>query len=317
MNIAETPVEKPLKIVLAITLAMLFFGFMNMFVKLASETLPIPQVMFFRNIFGLLPVLLLIWQRKGWNLLKSGNPAGHFIRSFIGFFSMCAMFWSFALLPLANATAIQFASPLIVTALSVVLLDERVGKHRWAAVLLGLGAVFFMLQPAGNGDPLGSLVAICAAILTAFAMITVRKLGKTEHALTIAFYFMLFSAIFSGIWSCFIWVPPGASQLAILIAVGLLGGCGQIGISYAFSRAPAAFVSPFTYSAIVVATFLDFLIWNTLPSWEIWVGSAVVISSGLYITLRETRKHYAPTIAEISPDPTIPTQTEKDIDDPV
>ena len=313
----ETSVNNPLRIVIAIMLSTLFFGVMNMFVKLSAENVPVPQIMFFRNIFGLLPVIFLICYSRNWSLFKTSRPSGHFVRSFIGFFSMCAMFWSFALLPLANAVAIQFATPLIVTALSVLLLDELVGKHRWAAVLIGLGAVLFMLHPSANSDPLGNLVAICAATLSAFAMIAVRKLGTTEHALTIAFYFMLFAAILSGIWAGFLWEPLNLTQYTFLIIMGLLGGCGQIGLTYAYSRAPAAFVSPFTYSGIIVAAFLDLLVWNVVPSWEIFVGSTIVIGSGLYITLREARKHYASTTGGLSPDLNIPAQTEKDLEDPV
>lgn len=313
----ETHVNNPLRIVLAITLSTLFFGMMNMFVKIEAESVPVPQIMFFRNIFGLLPVVFLIWHRRDWSLLKTTRASGHFIRSFIGFFSMCAMFWSFALLPLANAVAIQFATPLIVTALSVLLLDEIVGRHRWAAVLVGLGAVLFMLHPGANADPLGNLVAICAATLSAFAMIAVRKLGSTEHALTISFYFMLFAAILSGIWAGFLWEPLQPIQYMFLITMGILGGCGQIGLTYAYSRAPAAFVSPFTYLAIIIAASLDFIVWSTVPSWEIFVGSGIVIASGLYITLREARKHYTSSAGAMSPDPVIPGQTEKDVEDPV
>jgi drug/metabolite transporter (DMT)-like permease len=311
----ETHVNNPYRIILAISLSTLFFGIMNMFVKLAAESVPVPEIMFFRNIFGLLPVILLIWHRRDWSLLKTERPAGHFVRSFVGFFSMCCMFWSYALLPLANATAIQFATPLIVTALSVLLLDEFVGRHRWAAVIIGLAAVFFMLHPSVNSDPLGSMIAICAAILSAFAMITVRKLGSTEHALTIAFYFMLFSAVMSGIWAGFLWEPLDWKNLLFLVTMGLLGGCGQIGLTYAYSGAPASFVSPFTYGGIVVAAFIDLSVWGIVPGWEIWVGSAVVIGSGLYISLRETRKHYASTVGGLSPDPNIPAQTERDLKD--
>lgn len=312
----ETPVEKPLKIVLAITFATLLFGIMNMFAKLAAETLPVPQVMFFRNALGMLPVLFMILQRQDFSLFRTQRHSGHFVRSFVGFFSMCCFFWSFSMLPLANATAIHFASPLIITALSVVLLDEKVGPHRWTAVLIGLGAVLFMLQPAGNGDPTGSLVAMCAAILAAFAMITVRKLGTTEHALTIVFYFTLYSTLFSFIWMMFVWTNPTWESALYLIGVGLLGGTAQIFLTYAYARAPAAFVSPFSYLAIIVAAGLDFLVWGHAAGWQIWTGSTVVIASGLYIVWREARKKIPqPMPTDVyGMTPEIPT--EKDLTDP-
>lgn len=311
----ETPVEKPFKILLAATISIVLFSVMNMFVKLAAESLPVPQVLFFRNFLGLIPVLLLIWHSGRMDLFKTQRHSGHFVRSFVGFFSMCCFFWSFSLLPLANATAIHFASPLIVTALSVVLLDERVGLHRWTAVLIGLAAVLFMLQPAGNGDPTGSLIAICAAILAAFAMITVRKLGTTEHALTIVFYFTLYCTGLSGVWAAFVWETPDWRNALYLLAVGLLGGTAQVFLTYAYARAPAAFVSSFSYLSIVVAAALDFLVWHHAPSWQIWVGSTVVVTSGLYIVWREARKHITSPVSTNFYGTTPARPTEKDQED--
>ena len=288
----ESNVEKPVVIFLAATGSIAIFSVMNLFLKLgADQGIPIPQLLFFRGLLGLIPVLYLIHKSQTrWALLKTERHGGHFVRSFIGFFSMACFFWSFALLPLANATAIHFASPLIITALSVMFLNEKVGPHRWTAVLVGLGAVLFMLQPAGDGDPIGSLIAMCAAILAAFAMITVRQLGRTEHALSIVFYFSIYCTLFSGVWTFHVWVTPDLTGLFYLLTIGLLGGLGQVLLTHAYAKAPAAYVSAFSYSSIVFATAFDFLIWHHTPAWQVLVGSTVVIASGLYILWRETRK---------------------------
>lgn len=291
----ETPVEKPLKIFLAISGATFLFGLMNLFVKLAAEHHAIPQVMFFRNFIGMLPVIWLIMQQRNTALFKTNNFSGHFVRGFVGFFSMCCVFWAFKMLPLANATAILFSSPLILTSLSVVLLDEKVGPHRWTAVIIGLAAVLFMLQPASGGDPIGSMIAMCAAILMAFAMVSIRKLGKTEHSLTIVFYFSAFCSVMSAFWMMAVWTPPSAISLLYLVMTGLLGGVAQVFMTYAYSKAPAAYVSAFSYFGILVAATLDFMIWHLVPVWQVWVGSPIVIAAGLYIVWRETRKKYVPT----------------------
>lgn len=291
----ETPVEKPLRILAAALGSMTLFAIMNAFVKLSAESVPVPQVIFFRNFIALIPVLFLIWHSRKKGLFTTQRHAGHFVRSFVGFFSMCCFFWSFALLPLANATAIHFASPLILTALSVVLLDEKVGTHRWAAIIVGLAAVLFMLQPAGNGDPVGSLIAMNAALLAAFAMITVRKLGTTEHSLTIVFYFTLYSTLFSGIWTFFIWETPDLKTTLFLIATGILGGTAQVLLTYSYARAPASFVSSLSYLSFVVVALIDYAVWGHMPGWQIWIGSSIVIGCGLYIVWREARKHIAVT----------------------
>ncbi len=293
----ESPVDKPLKIFLAITSSTVLFALMNMFVKLAAETHSIPQVLFFRSALGTLPVIWLILHSRNMALFKTQNFSGHFVRCFIGFFSMACAFWAYKMLPLANSTAILFASPLILTSLSVVLLNEKVGPHRWSAVIIGLAAVLFMLQPAGDGNQVGSLVAMAAAILMAFAMISIRKLGDTDHSLTIVFYFSVFCTVMSGFWMLADWTTPSALSLFYLVMTGLIGGMAQVGMTYAYAKAPAAYVSSFSYFAIVIAATVDFLIWEVVPVWQVWVGSPVVIAAGLYIVWREARKNYTPTTA--------------------
>ncbi len=312
-SISETPVDRPIRIFLLIIGSIVLLGMMNVLVKLASESLPMPQIMFFRSFIALGPVLFLIWHNGGMALLRTQRNSGHFVRSFVGFSAMCCFFWSFALLPLANATSIHFAGPLITTALSVLLLDEKVGPHRWAAILIGLAAVLFILQPAvGHGNMPGSLLAMNAAILGAFALIAVRKLGTTEHALTIAFYFMLYCSLFSFVWMLFVWETPTWQFSLLLLCIGLLGGLGQVCMTHAYAKAPTSYVTSFSYLSIIIAALMDFIVWHHVPGWPIWLGSSIVISSGLYIVWHEARKHYRPTTVN-NPDVIIAAApTEKD-----
>jgi drug/metabolite transporter (DMT)-like permease len=285
----EIRVEKPLKIFLFACIATTLFALLNVLVKLVTETNSVPQAMFFRNCFAMLPVCLLVWYKGGrnWSLVKTNRLGGHFMRSFVGVISMGCFFLSFAMLPLADATAIHFAAPLVLTALSVPMLKEHVGGHRWAAVVIGLVAVIFMIGPAGGGNITGSLVALSAAVLSAFAMIAIRKLGTTEHSLTIVFYFTLFSTVFTGIAMIFAWEPLGWKAFLMMAGIGIFGGIGQIFLTYCYAHAPVAFVSPFNYLAIVFAAAFDILLWGKIPDWHIAVGSTVVIATGLYIVYRE------------------------------
>lgn len=293
----ESPVNNPMKVFLAAIVNVALFSCMNLFVKLAAETHSVPQIMFFRSALALIPVVMLIvWYRKDFSLFKTKRLGGHLTRSLIGTVSMSCIFTSFSMLPLANATAIQFASPLILTALSVPLLKETVGPHRWAAVIVGLCSVVFMLRPGGEGSLFGSMVAVAAAFLSALAMIAVRRLGSTEHSLTIVFYFSLFSALFAGIAMIFAWTPPTMVSLMYLLAIGLLGGLGQVFLTYAYANAPAAYVSPFSYLTILFSVGFDLLIWGHVPGQEIVTGSVIVVLSGLYIVFREARKQYKAVI---------------------
>lgn len=309
----ESPVERPLRIFLSACLAITLFAIMNVLVKMAMETQSVPQALFFRNLIGMIPVLILIHRAGNWGLLRTENHFGHFIRSFVGLASMACFFLSFALLPLADATALHFAAPLILTALSVPLLGERVGRHRWAAVVVGLAAVIFMIGPAGDGNMFGAGVALMAAILSALAMIAIRRLGRTEHSLTIVFYFTLYGILFTGVAMMFAWTPLDARALALLVGVGLAGGLGQVFLTYCYARAPAAYVSPFNYLAIVFAAGFDFLIWAQVPDWRIAAGSSVVIATGLYIVFREARKRKpeAPPTSLYALQPAQPTEEDR------
>lgn len=310
----EARVDKPFRIFLCACAAITLFAVMNMLVKMVTETQSVPQALFFRNIIGLIPVLILIARSdERWGLLKTTRHGGHFFRSFVGLLSMSCFFWSFALLPLADATAIHFAAPLILTALSVPLLKEHVGAHRWGAVIIGLAAVIFMINPGGNSNLFGSAVALCAAFLSSFAMIAIRRLGSTEHSLTIVFYFTAWSTLFTGIAMFFAWTPVDGHALLLLVALGLTGGLGQVFLTYCYAHAPAAYVSPFNYLAIVYAAGLDFLVWGKVAGWHIIAGSTVIIATGLYIVYREARRHQAEKLRTslYALQPTQPTAEDK------
>jgi drug/metabolite transporter (DMT)-like permease len=286
----ETPADRPFKIFLASLACNALFACMNVFVKLASEHQSIVQIVFFRNAFALIPVTVAIYYAGGFPLLKTRKPGGHFLRASIGNLSMYFFFLAFNFLPLANALALTSASPLIQTVLSVPFLGEIVGPHRLAAVAVGLGAVLFMLQPSGGGNIQGTLSALVAAILTAFVMIIIRRLGRTEHHLTIVFYFTLFGALAGGIMALFFWMPVTPLTLFYLVMVGILGGGGQIFMTYAYAHAPMAYVSAFSYVSIIFGAFFDWLIWGHMLEWHIALGSAVIIAGGMYVLHRETLK---------------------------
>jgi drug/metabolite transporter (DMT)-like permease len=222
---------------------------------------------------------------------------GHMLRGAVGMGSMTCFFWSFALLPLADATAIQFAMPIILTALSVPILKEKVGPWRWAAVVVGFIGILVIAAPTGETNLFGSAVAFMAAVCTSITMMIVRRLGRTEHALTIVFYFSVIGTIISGCLLPWFWTPPTLTSFVYLILCGLTGGAGQVFLTKAYAEAPAAYVSPFNYTSIIFATFFGWAIWGNVPEKHVLIGAAIVISSGLFILYRETVKH-RPLVSE-------------------
>ncbi|CAO3458730.1 DMT family transporter [Azospirillum largimobile] len=276
--------------------SVLFFSLMNVLAKLLMDRFPVTEVMFFRSLFALIPVCLSIHLGKGFaSTLYTRHPWGHMGRSLIGLTTMVAMFWSFHLLPLGDAIALNFAAPLFLTALSVPLLSEKVGIHRWSAVLVGFAGVLIIVQPSGDVLNLGAIIALAGALTNALAMIAIRQLSRTEPPDTIVFYFTLLTTVLLGLTLPFSWVTPEPLDWLLLVATGLLGGCGQLMLTRAYSLAPAAVVAPLNYTSLLLAVGFGWLMWGEVPTGTMVIGAAVVMASGLYILHRETRRRATPS----------------------
>ena len=264
-----------------------FFAVMDALVKDLGTRYPTLQVMFFRSLFAFVPIMLLILHSGSLKALRMNSVTGHLLRSLVGVGAMFCFFYAYSRMPLADVVAISFAAPVFVVALSVPLLGERVGPRRWAAVLIGFVGVMIMLQPGPGLLRSISLVPLLGTVFFALAMIVLRKLGRTETSASVAFTFTLSCTLVSGFALPFVWVAPNLVDLAALIAVGLLGGVGQILMTTAFKHGDVAVVAPFEYTAMIWATLLGFVFWNEIPRLSIWLGVAVVMASGLFILFRE------------------------------
>lgn len=274
-------------------LSTVLFSVLWSLVKILSERYPIDEVTFFRSALAFIPIGVMVGTGGGWSILRTRRLSGHLWRSVLGVTSMILGFLSYHLMPLADAVALSFTSPLLVTALSVPLLREKVGIQRWIAVVVGFLGVLLIVKPGGAMFNLGAVTAMGAAVTTAFVMITIRQLNKTDKPLTIVFYFTLFSSLLTAIPLPFIWVTPTWQDWGLLIAMGVTGGTGQYFMTRAFGLAKAAVVSPFNYVGLLWAALFGWVIWSDIPQTHVFVGSAVVVASGLYILYREVRKDRA------------------------
>jgi drug/metabolite transporter (DMT)-like permease len=287
--------------IMLILTSSLTFAVMNAFVKHVSHHLSPLEIGFFRQAFSLILVVTVLVRAGGITMIRTRRPIGHLFRGLIGNSAMIIFFLSVAKLPLADANALSFASPLFVTALSLPLLGEAVGKHRWSAVGVGFLGVLVITNPTGHligpQAGIGAGLGVMAALMSALMTITIRQLNKTEAPITIVFYFATIGCVFFGAMLPFVWVTPTLDEWAALLAIGLIGGVSQLLMTTAYRHAPASTLAPFGYASIIWSTALGFLIWSEVPGWHVLAGSAVVIASGLYIIYRETRKH-APVIAQ-------------------
>lgn len=268
--------------------AFFMLAVMNVFAKLLSENHSVVEIAFYRNLIALLPFLVLIYVMGRKDILKiNSNPKGIVARSIIGTVSLIATFGTFALLPLADGTAFLFTASLLVPAFGYFFLKERVGRYRWAAILIGFIGVCIMLRPSGDVNMIGVAVALSAATMHATLQTILRHLGKTESPETVTFYFVFIGTFVSLIPMPLVFNMPTWNEVPLIIALGLTGVLGQIFISIAYKYAQASIVTVFNYSGIIWATSFGWMIWDEWPDDAILIGGAIVIASNIFIVARE------------------------------
>jgi drug/metabolite transporter (DMT)-like permease len=253
---------------------------------------PVTEVVFFRCLFALIPCSLLIATHGGVASLRTSKLREHFTRAIAQFGSMFCIFTAFGMMPLADAVAITFSNPLFLTVLSIPLLGERVGRHRWAAVLVGFLGVLLMIRSGGGfGDGIasrGALLALASAFIGASVTIAVRRMTLTEASPTLVTYQALFTTVLSALLLPFAWITPAWQDALVMMAIGLCSGVGQFWWTQAFRFAPAAVAAPFSYLSMVWALLLGYFAWGDVPTAGLLAGALVVTASGLYILYRET-----------------------------
>jgi drug/metabolite transporter (DMT)-like permease len=253
---------KPLLGISLKVLSALAFTVMSAGIKHVSATYPTGEIVFFRSAFAILPLLAwLSWRGDLIGAVRTSNLRGHLLRGIISSCGMFAGFVSLAYLPLSDAVAIGYASPLIVVALAALILKETVRAYRWTAVVVGFIGVLFMLMPhlsagalAGglsNGPAVGALFALLGAVCSAGATIQVRRLLKTERTGAIVLYFSLMTTFLGLVTIVLGWRMPGAGDAALLVVIGILGGIGQILLTQSYRYADASLVAPFEYTTMI------------------------------------------------------------------
>jgi drug/metabolite transporter (DMT)-like permease len=212
----------------------------------------------------------------------------HLARAALLVTTVSALFTGLAYIPLADAVAIMFSAPLFITALSVPFLGERVGVHRWSAVVIGLAGVIVIVQPGGAMEwPV--LMPLAAALSFAAFQILTRRLMVSEPPLVALFYISTGACLWSSLIVVFIWSPLTVEQIGMFAGIGLLGVFAHLCIIKAFQAAQASFLAPFNYVKLVWAAVLGYLMFGDIPDNRVLIGSAVIIATGLYLLWRERR----------------------------
>jgi drug/metabolite transporter (DMT)-like permease len=248
------------------------------------------QIVFMRNLFAAPMILAVVLRFSGWSALRTSHLWVHALRGFLLVCGAWAFFLALRTLPLAEATAIFFAAPIFITALSVPLLGEHVGWRRWTAVVVGFAGVLIIVRPGAAAFQPVSLLVVVTASLYALAMISTRWIDRSEGVWSMMFYLVLFPMLFSGVVVPLQWQTPVPSHLPVVAVMAVFGTLGMTLISQAFRLAPAAIVAPFDYTALIWASMLGWLLWDEVPVIWTYAGAAVIVASGIYIVIRETWK---------------------------
>lgn len=276
--------------------ATLFFAAMSALVRLVADEIPSGEIVFVRSFIGLAPVIAwLAWTGRTGTHLATDQPFGHVVRGLVGVSAMWLAFAALAFIPLAEAIAFSYATPLIIVILAAILLGEHVPAYRWAVLAVGFGGIFLMLWPSfshaavgtGRGPLIGATLALAGAVGSGFAITQVRHLTRTETSESIVFYFTLVATLAGLATLPFGWVMPDARTAFVLVAMGLAGGIGQILMTTANRCAPASVVAPLNYATLLWATGFGIVLLGEWPHPLVALGAGVVVVSGLVLVWRE------------------------------
>lgn len=287
----------------------------DMLIKQLSGGYPLHELVLTRSAIGLVFSLIILQFEGGFSMLKTKTPWLHLIRCLMIVISNMTYFVALAAMPLAEATALFFAAPLFITLLSIPMLREKVGPLRIGAVIVGFIGVIIMQRPwEGSGDLSVSrwvlLLPVIAALTYAINQVMTRKLGASSKAsalstyiqvtfivVCIGFYLVAGDGRFaegsdnpSIIFLFRAWVWPEPEDLWVFIALGLNVAVIGYTLSQAYRLADAATVAPFEYIGLPLAVFWGWVIWAELPVFEVWIGIALIVASGLFVFLRERHK---------------------------
>lgn len=300
--------------IICVCIASVVFSIHDVALKLLSSTYPLHEMIAVRSSVALIVICVyLYWTTGSFQALKTRRPALHTVRALLMIATNTTLYISLAAMPIADAVAIFYSAPLIITFLSTILLREFVGPMRWLAVCLGLLGMLMIVKPSGADYTGAALIAVLSAFIYAFSQILTRNLGKTESTVTMSFYgqighnsfavligLMIGSGRFYGgegeILSFVLrpWSWPSVFDMLMFVGFGLISGVGGLLMTKAYRDGPPSLIASFEYVALLMAVVWGVIFWNEIP--DIWtsLGIALILGAGIFVALREAKKGAPP-----------------------
>ncbi|TXH75115.1 MAG: DMT family transporter [Lysobacteraceae bacterium] len=264
------------------------FGWMAVVIRLASEQLHAFEIAFFRNLFGLVAALPLLY-RHGPGLLKTAQLPSYLLRCAIGVTSMFAGFWAIGHLPLAQAVSLSYSTPIFVTIAAVLFLGEQVRARRWAAVALGFVGVLIIVRPGTAEFSAGTLIALAAAVLSGVVSVMIKLLSRTEPADRIVFYTTMLWVPMSLLPALAVWEWPRGIVWIWVIAAGFLGTGGHMLWTRALKLGDVSALTPISFMQLPIVAFAGWWLFREpLDRWTA-LGAGVIFAANAYIAHRESQ----------------------------
>ncbi len=296
--------------ILCLVAALAFLTVSDSIIKWLSDGLPLHEIMLFRGLFAMILVFVFIHLEGGLTTLKTRRPLLHFVRGSMLVLANMFFFLGLAVMPLAETVSLFYTAPLFICILSQPVLGERVGLSRWLVIFAGLVGAIIMLRPGSEVFRSISLLPVLAALSYAVMTMMTRKLGMHEKASALTFYIQLAFIVISSIVGLAIgdgrfdtydseaigfllraWSWPNLAQLQLLLLCGVMVSFGGYLISQAYRLGEAAAVAPFEYASLPFALMVGFYLWGDWPDWISFIGSGLIIFSGLLVFYLENRAH--------------------------
>ena len=299
-------VDSPIQGILLVALGMTLFSIQDVIIRWIGDSYPAFEIVFIRGLVALGPIGAMVYFSGGFATLRTPYPRLNILRGVLALMSYTAYYMAMMAMPIAEATAIFFISPLLVMLLSAVFLKEPVGPRRWVAVLAGFAGVVVTFRPgAGLIDPV-VILPLVAAVTQAVSSILTRRIGRSQTGASLAFYAMSVFVVLSGIFGALIgdgkfasfehpsitfllraWLTPNPLDILLMCICGGIAAVGFFCVAQAYRISPASTVAPFEFVAMPLAMLWGLLVWAEVPSQTTVFGVVLIVGSGLYVLNRE------------------------------
>lgn len=281
--------SQPLKGVGFAALGFALFSLHDVIIKTLGASFSPIQIVFFSTLLGFPVATLLLMRDSTKGTLIPKYPGWVAVRTMSAVSGAICIFYAFSVLPLSQVYAIIFASPLVITVLSIPILGEKVGIHRWLAVLIGLAGVIVVVRPGVQPLELGHFTAMLGAVSIAGSSVIMRRIGREERSVVIMLYPMMANVLVMGALLPFVYQPVAIAQLGGFATIAVLGFLGGLCLISAYRNTEATVVAPIQYSQIIWAVLFGALLFDEWPDFYTSIGASIIILSGLYVLMRESR----------------------------